>query len=207
LTKSLIVNCSLNGKISEDLLVAVSKFGEFIVVDFRDIGDSYQITKDIDALVISGSAARIVDPEQRAKFEGVERLIKACNIPILGVCYGHQLLCWSFGAETGSLPKQVSSTFAKVKVTKTNEIFAGFKEGQAIPLAENHFDYVLKDSLEGAGFTLLANSPSCETEAVKYKTKPFYGVQFHPERITIKNETHPEGNRVIQNFYFNVVKR
>ena len=75
-----------------------------------------------------------------------------------------------------------------------------------MPLAENHYDYVLKESLGNAGFLLLADSTSCEVEAVKHKTKPFYGVQFHPERITIGNEKHLEGHIVIENFY-KIVKR
>jgi GMP synthase (glutamine-hydrolysing) len=128
-------------------------------------------------------------------------------LPILGICFGHQLLCWAFGAEVASLLQQVSSRFEDVKVIQSDEIFSCFKEGQTIALAENHCDYVLKDSLESAGFALLANSASCEVEAVKHKTKPFYGVQFHPERTTIENETHPEGHKVIEKFYTNIVKR
>jgi GMP synthase-like glutamine amidotransferase len=204
--KSLIVNCSLNGKISEDLLAAVGKFSECPVVNFADVSVDYRIGKDVDAVVISGSAARIVHPLDRAQFEGVERLIKCCSLPILGICFGHQLLCWVFGAELDSLPQPVSSRFEDVKVIKSDEIFAGFKEGQTIPLAENHYDYVLKDSLKNAGFTLLADSASCEVEAVKHKTEPFYGVQFHPECLTIKSQTRPEGHRVIENFCKNVVK-
>jgi GMP synthase (glutamine-hydrolysing) len=65
----------------------------------------------------------------------------------------------------------------------------------------------LKDSLGNAGFELLADSASCEVEAVKHRTKPFYGVQFHPERIIIKGDTHPEGHRIIANFYQTTVKR
>ncbi len=56
-----------------------------------------------------------------------------------------------------------------------------------MPLAENHYDYVLKENLDAGGFhSCLQIQPSCEVEAVKHKTKPFYGVQFHPERITVK---------------------
>ena len=73
-----------------------------------------------------------------------------------------------------------------------------------ISLSENHFDYVLKEDLDSAGFVLLADSDSCEVEAVKHKTKPLYGVQFHPERINVAN---PEGHKVIENFYKCVVKR
>lgn len=43
-------------------------------------------------------------------------------------------------------------------------------------------------------------------EAVKHISKPFWGVQFHPERTTIKAESHPEGHRVIENF-FGIIKR
>ena len=205
--KTLIANCSFSGKVSEDLLVAVGKFSEFSVVNFGDFSDGFQISKDVDAVVVSGSAARVVNPLDRAKFEGVEKLIKNCNMPIFGICFGHQLLCWTFGAEVGSLHKQVSSQFEHVRVIQSGEIFAGFKEGQTVPLAENHYDYVLKSSLGNAGFELLADSASCDVEAVKQKSKPFYGVQFHPERITIEGETHPEGHRIIGNFYQTIVKR
>jgi GMP synthase (glutamine-hydrolysing) len=205
--KSLIVNCSLNDTISKDLLVTVKKFNECKAVNFRDIDKGGQIAKEFDAVVIGGSAARIVQASDRAKFEKVETLIKNCNVPLLGICFGHQLLCWAFGAEVGSLPHQVANQFEGIKVIQVGEIFAGFKEQQTIPLAENHFDYVLKDSLDSAGFLLLADSSSCEVEAVKHITKPFYGVQFHPEHITIKSEKHSEGHAIIQNFYRNVVKR
>ena len=207
MTKSLLVNCSFSNKINEDLFTAISQFSECIVTNFGDITQSYQITKDTDAVVISGSAARIVQASDRAKFEKVETLIKNCNVPLLGICFGHQLLCWAFGAEVGSLPKQVANRFEHVRVIQSNEIFAGFKEGQTMPLSENHYDYVLKDSLNSAGFTLFADSVSCEVEAVKHKTHPFYGVQFHPERIKINNQTYPEGYRIIENFFTRAVKQ
>jgi GMP synthase (glutamine-hydrolysing) len=207
MTKSLVVNCSFAGKVSEDLFSAVSKFSECIITNFDDITQNFQITKDIHAVVISGSAARIIHASDRTKFENVETFIKNCSLPLLGICFGHQLLCWVFGAEVGSLPRQVANRFEDVKVIQSGEIFAGFKEGQTIPLAENHFDYVLKESLDSAGFVLLADSSSCEVEGVKHKTKPFYGVQFHPERTTINSQTYPEGHRIIENFYRNAVKR
>jgi len=206
MTKSLIVNCYLKGT-SETLLEAVRKFSERIVIQFRDVDEDYHVDKDIDAVVISGSAARIVNPSDRAMFDGVVRLIKTCNLPIFGICFGHQLLCWTFGAKVGSLTQPVIGKFEKVRVVDVDGIFAGFAQQQTIPLAESHYDYVLKESLEQAGMVLLADSSSCEVEAVKRKSKPFYGVQFHPERISVESESHPEGHRVIENFYSNVVKR
>lgn len=201
--KTLLVNCSLKTR-SEPLQEALRKFSECSVVDFSDVDADYQVKADIDAVVVSGSAARIVKPYDRAKFEGVAQLIKTCQLPILGICFGHQLLCWSFGAKVGSLPQGVEC-FESVRVVQADGLFAGL--ATPVPLAENHYDYVQKDGLDKAGFVPLADSASCEVEAVHHKTKPFYGTQFHPERINLKGETHPEGHEVIGNFYKNIVKR
>jgi len=207
MTKSLIVNCSLNSRINEVLLEAFRKFSECSVIQFTDVDARYQVDESIDAVVLSGSAARIVNPSHRAMFEGTVDLIKTCKLPIFGICYGHQLLCWAFGAKVGSLARPVSNRFEKVRIVEMDEIFAGFSQEQTIPLAEWHYDYVLKESLDQAGMTLLADSLSCEVEAIKHKGKPLYGVQFHPERINIEGETHREGYRVIENFFKNAVKR
>jgi GMP synthase-like glutamine amidotransferase len=201
MTRTLLVNCSYTGKVSEDLFKAVGQFSEITVASFKNIVANFQITRDIDAIVLSGSAARIVQASDRGKFENVEQLIRNCSLPLLGICFGHQILCWALGAEVGPLPNQVASRFEEVRIIRSNEIFAGFKQGQTILLAENHYDYVLKDSLDDAGFTLLADSASCEVEAVKHNCKPFFGVQFHPERIAINNQTHPDGHHIIENFY------
>jgi anthranilate/para-aminobenzoate synthase component II len=127
-------------------------------------------------------------------------------MPLLGICFGHQLLCWTYGAVVESLPTPINR-FEKIKIIKAVGIFEGLTEGQTIPLAENHNDYVLKNSLDKSGFDLLASSSSCGVEiveAVKHKIKPFIGVQFHPERIRQNGETHPEGDKIIENFYKNL---
>jgi GMP synthase-like glutamine amidotransferase len=207
MTKSLIVNCSLKATTNETLLEAVRKFSDCTVVQFRDVDEGYHVDKDIEAVVISGSAARIVNPSDRALFKEVVRLVKTCDLPMLGICFGHQLLCWTFGAKVGVLAQSVIGRFEKVRVVDVEGLFVGFAQQQTIPLAESHYDYVFKESLDRAGMVLLADSASCEVEAVKHEAKPFYGVQFHPERINIGSESHPEGHRVIENFYSSVVKR
>ena len=207
MTKSLVVNCSLKPSKNEALLKAVGKFSECTVIQFRDIYASYQVDKDIDAVVLSGSAARIVNPSHRDMFAGTVNLIKHLNLPIFSICYGHQLLCWSLSASVASLAEPVKDRFEKVRIVEVDEIFTGFEKHQTIPLAQSHYDYVLRESLDQAGLVLLADSHSSEVEAIKHKHNPFYGVQFHPERIDIKGQTCPEGHKVIENFYRNVVKR
>lgn len=207
MTKTLLVNCYLKGEIRKSLLDALKKFSAVEVTRFSDIDANYSLNSNVDCVVISGSEARIVKASDRAKFEGVAHLIKTCGTPVLGICYGHQLLCHTLGGKVGSLVKPVFDRFEQVRVVAADEIFHGFKEQQPVPLSESHYDYVLKESLNAAGMVLLADSASCEVEAVKHKNKPFYGVQFHPERVTIEGEAHNEGHIVVENFFRNVVKR
>jgi GMP synthase-like glutamine amidotransferase len=207
MAKTLLINCYLDGKEIDELRQAANKFSTSTVVSYEKITSDYKVAQDIGAVVISGSETRIVKASDRAKFVGVMELIESCRLPILGICFGHQLLCSVFGAKTASMPLPIIDQFRDVNVIQSGDIFARFKQGQAIPLVQHHTDFVLKESLDDAGFRLLADSASCEVEAVKHRINPFYGVQFHPERITIGNETHPEGHKVLENFYANVVKR
>jgi GMP synthase-like glutamine amidotransferase len=205
--KTLLVNCYFDSAKILPLREAIGKFSSNIAVHYEKIGLDYQLPSDIGSIVISGSEARIVKAEEKAKFEGVMTLIRTAKLPILAICFGHQLLCTAFGAKTGTLKQPVTDSFEQVKVLHSGDIFAMFKQDKTIPLAQWHNDYVLKDSLETAGFNLLADSASCEVEAVKHRTNHFYGVQFHPERITIKGETHPEGHKILENFYVHTVMR
>ena len=192
----------------EELVRVVKKFGECRSVQFRNIDASFEVGKDIDAVILSGSRARIVDESHRNGFKHVTDLIRRLDLPLLGICFGHQLLCTSFGCEVESLSHPVIDRFEEVHIIKNDEIFTGLGADQTrLFFAESHNDYVKKKSLDTAGFVLLADSHTCEVETVRQKSKPFYGVQFHPEKINIKNRIHPDGHKLIESFYKNVVKR
>jgi GMP synthase-like glutamine amidotransferase len=208
MTKSLIINCSLDarGKI-EELRKAFCKFSGCTIVSFRDIDASYEVGKDIDAVVLSGSKARIVSPSYRALFKKTVDLINLLDLPVFGICYGYQLLCWSLGCNVASLSEPVIDRFEDVHVVEVDDLLTGFPENGTVSLVESHYDYVIRDSLDHAGFLLLTDSASCEVEGVKHKHKPFYGAQFHPELTEIQGRTALEGHKIIENFYQNVVKK
>jgi GMP synthase-like glutamine amidotransferase len=207
LVKTLLVNCYSDPNEISQLYDALNKFTVCKVVSYTKIEKGYNIGEDIAAVVISGSDARITNEVEKTKFGGVTDLIRNCNVPLLGVCFGHQLLCEAFGAKTAALKEPILHKFEQVNIIQTGDILSRFRRGQPVPLAQYHYDYVLKESLDDAGFILLADSPTCDVEAVKHKDKLFFGVQFHPECITIGGETHLEGHRILDNFYCNNVKR
>jgi GMP synthase-like glutamine amidotransferase len=110
--KSLIVNCSVDRREEmEELVMAIEKSSECRSVKFREIDADYEVGRDVDAVILSGSKARIVDESQRNRFKHVTDLIKRLDLPWLGICYGHQLLCTSFGCEVEALAQPVIDKF------------------------------------------------------------------------------------------------
>ncbi len=198
--KVLIVNSYHNADKISELAQTVGMFCQYEVVPYREIDNDFRIGPGIDAVILSGSESRIVDSKDRVRFGGVSRLIRNTSLPLLGICYGHQLMCLEFGAGAAVLRESVRDIFESVCVAEPDDIFRGFRTGARISVAEEHYDYVKSASLLKADFILLADSASCEVEAVKHKDKRFYGVQFHPEKITIGNERCEEGLRIINNF-------
>jgi GMP synthase-like glutamine amidotransferase len=205
--RSLVVNCCLEPFRIEPLLKTIEKFSEFTTIQYGNLHVGYQVDKEIDAVVIGGSEARIVNASHRDMFKETVSLIKHLDLPIFSICYGYQLLCWSLGASVASLAEPIIDRFEEVRIVEVDEIFAGFEKYEMVSLAQSHYDYILRESLDQAGFILLADSSSCEVEAIKHKHNPFYGVQFHPELISIQGQRHPEGHKIMENFYRNVVKR
>lgn len=199
--KVLIIDNHMNQTNAENISKVIKSFCECKIIKFNKIKDDFHIGSGWDAIVLTGSDARIVRLKDVNLFNGVINLIKNVDIPVLGICYGHQLMCLALGAKVKTLKDPVINTFEKVHIINLSEIFHGFMIGQKICLAEWHNDFVRKDSLQKAGFELLADSNSCETEAVKHRNKPFFGVQFHPELTRIDMEEHKEGQQIIENFF------
>jgi GMP synthase (glutamine-hydrolysing) len=122
----------------------------------------------------------------------IDTKILDLGLPILGICYGHQLLCTLLGGNV--IPgKQGEYGIAQLKVKKSeNPLLTDLPA--ASPMWMSHGDKVEKIPED---FELIASTSDCDTAAVASKTKPFYGIQFHPE------VTHSEfGEKLLSNFIF-----
>lgn len=115
------------------------------------------------------------------------------NIPILGICYGMQLLSEHFG---GKVQAASEREYGKVQLTVTNEskLFINVPKEQIVWMS--HGDVIVA---EPEGFTVDAKSATCPVAAMSDETRNIYGVQFHPE------VQHSEyGNELLKNFIFEV---
>ena len=114
------------------------------------------------------------------------------GIPILGICYGSQLMAHSLGGHVGPAPTR---EYGKIEVThKQSKLFEGVNEKTICWMS--HTDYI--DKIPD-GFTVTASSDDCPYAAYENAEKKLYSVQFHPE----VNHT-VEGQKMLRNFLYNV---
>ncbi|MDA4119198.1 MAG: gamma-glutamyl-gamma-aminobutyrate hydrolase family protein [Thaumarchaeota archaeon] len=154
-------------------------------------GLSRRMFDSFDGVVLSGSPDMMSEERTRAKFTSESKAILESTVPVLGVCFGHQMMARTFGAEVVKDGKHVLE-MVETKVLADDPLFEGLPK--SMMLLESRHEVVR--SLPG-GFRLLAKSATSEIASMKHEKRPLYGVQFHPERYTKEN---PEGNAIVGNF-------
>lgn len=162
---------------------------KYLEVDAKVVPNSTPFDElgGVDALVLSGGAPRVALDVDRMGRNG-EYLDRA-DFPILGICAGMQFTCTKFGGKTE--PAKIPE-FGKALlfVDEEDELFRGVPRQFSVWESHNDEVTVVPDS-----FQVLAHSENCPYEAVKMKTRPIYGLQFHPE---VENTEY--GYEIFKNF-------
>lgn len=115
------------------------------------------------------------------------------GIPILGICYGLQVIAYQLGGEVDRSAKREFGR-AEVFIDDTSDVFAGFNGQTTVWMSHGDALTELPSGFERIGHS--SNSPIC---AIRNRAKKIYGVQFHPEVV------HTErGKDILRNFLFKV---
>ena len=114
------------------------------------------------------------------------------NIPILGVCLGHQAICAAFGATVTYAKELMHGKQSDVKFDLACPLFKGCPE--IAPVARYHSLAADADTIPES-LKIIALTTDGEVMAVLHKEYPIYGVQFHPESIMT-----PDGKTMLNNF-------
>ena len=160
--------------------------------DIRVIRNDEMTAEEIRALrpahiILSPGPGR---PEEAGVL--IDAVRKIHDIPILGVCLGHQAVCRAFGASVTYAGRLMHGRQSEVRLDTDCPLFAGCPE--SVPAARYH-------SLAADAATLppelkvTAVADDGEIMAVQHREYPIYGVQFHPESIMT-----PDGERMLRNF-------
>lgn len=115
------------------------------------------------------------------------------GIPVLGICYGMQLMTHILGGNVARAEKREYGT-TNVEIDNKSVLFEGFENTNGFLMSHTDFVEKLPD-----GFKNIAKTSSCPNAAMENKEKKLYGIQFHPEVNNSEN-----GTLVIKNFLYNV---
>ncbi len=116
------------------------------------------------------------------------------EIPILGVCLGHQAICEAFGATVSYAKKLMHGKMSLVDIDNKVPIFKGLPD--QIEAARYHSLAVLPETLPEC-LQIIAKTQDKEVMGVCHRNLPIYGLQFHPESILT-----PKGESILKNFFF-----
>ena len=142
--------------------------------DMVHIVTKKNIRNKIKGIILTGSELRINDKMYVGKIMNNILPILEFNVPILGICFGYQILCSLYKGQFNSF--NVMQNGDKPIKLSNNELFVGVPKKSDLYVA--HFDYTKTIP------TLFKNIAAGETginNGVKHKYKPIYGFQFHPE--------------------------
>ena len=156
---------------------------------------SYRISMDEvrafrpDALIFTGGPATVFEEGAPT----VDPALFSLGIPVLGICYGMQLMMHLLG---GRCRKAVTREYGKTELTvsASSPLFAGVPEKAVYWMSHG-----VEVETAAAGFTATAQSEGCRHAAVECPEKKLYGVQFHPE------VAHTEyGTKILENFLYGI---
>lgn len=150
-----------------------------------------QADKAIKGIILSGGARSVYDKDA-PKFD---KEILNLSVPILGICYGHQLIAHLMG---GKVLSGKSGEYGLMKLDIKNESGILSRFGKSKNVWMNHRDIVIKLP---QSFMSLASTEHSEIAVFANKTQNIFGVQFHPE------VSHTEGgDKILKNFVIDICK-
>ena len=177
-----------------------SQYNQLITRRIREFGvyselHAHTITaqelKDLNAtgIIFSGGPNSVYDDNAFKIDEAIFEL----GLPILGICYGMQLMSHTLG---GKVEKAAHREYGKaeIKVLAENALFADTPEEQVVWMS--HGDLVTETP---EGFTTIATSASCPIAAMANPERKFYAVQFHPE---VRHSVY--GNDLLRHFAMDI---
>lgn len=155
----------------------------FNKISAADIKASYK------GIIFTGGPSSVYDE----KSPHIDRGVLELGIPVLGICYGHQLMAYTLGGKVVSGDEH--SEYGKTKLyAEESPLFKNVPKESVCWMSHRDIVDVLPE-----GFKIVASTDKCPAAAVCDEKRRLYGVQFHPE------VTHTEfGTEILRNFIFDI---
>jgi len=144
---------------------------------------------NIKGLILSGGPASVYGKDAPCCSSALFEL----NLPVLGLCYGHQLIAQMAGGRVES-GKRREYGITKVIIDKAVGVLKGLSEKERVWMSHGDTVFALPKDYE-----VLAHSENTPVAAFRHREKPIYGLQWHPEVVHTEH-----GAQMLHNFIFDV---
>jgi len=164
------------------------------IISHKKVKKKNILKKNIRGIILSGGPLNVY---QKNEFNFDKKILQL-NIPILGICFGHQILSKELG---GKVKKSNHREFGLAEIKKVNNSLLTknfFNKENKNDVWMSHADQVFKIP---KNFKIIASSKNSKLAIIENHKKRFYGVQFHPE-VTHTNK----GKILLSNFLFLICK-
>ena len=167
----------------------IRECGVYSEIVSYDIDASRLLDKGVKGIILSGGPASVM----ARKSPVCDKNIFNIGLPILGICYGAQLMAKILG---GKVSKAGAREYGKatLKVKSRENLLKGLAAKEIVWMS--HGD---KITALPSGFKIIGSTDNCLVAAMESKDKRFYGVQFHPEVVHT-----PKGRMILKNFIFDI---
>ena len=188
-SKELILILDFGGQYNQLIARRVRECNVYSEVVPYDISLEKIKEKNPKGIIFTGGPANVYTEDSPKCDNGIFEL----GIPILGICYGMQLMSLTLG---GNVARATTREYGEtsVNIDNTSKLFEGFDNTNIFLMS--HTDYV---EAVPEGFKRIGYTSVCPNAAMENAEKKLYGIQFHPE---VNNSVN--GTQVIKNFLFNV---
>ena len=154
---------------------------EYIHYSQLEKPETVDILKKMDGLLLTGSYHMLSEIKTIEKYQTEMKIIREYEKPILGICYGLQLIACAFGFEITAINNpDINIENEKSLILNINPNFELFPRDQ-IHVYESHLEEIEFVPEFTDIFKIYAASPSCKIQIIKHKFRQIFGVQFHPE--------------------------
>ncbi len=190
-----IIIVDFGSQVTKLIARRVRDFGVFSqIIPFQNLTEKSFENSLVKGVIFSGGPSS-VDNENAPK---IKKFVYKLNIPILGVCYGLQLICRDFGGEV-KLSKEREFGKTKIKILKNSPLLKNaYNNRNQYSVWMSHSDKVIKMP---EGFEILASSKNCNSVIIQNLKNKMFGVQFHPEVVHTQN-----GEKILKNFVVDICK-
>lgn len=187
----LVLILDFGGQYNQLIARRVREYNVYCEVVPFDISIEKIKEKNPKGIIFTGGPASVFGENSPKCADGLFEM----GIPILGICYGMQLMTYTLGGKVAKADKREYGV-TDVKIDNCSYLFSNFEQNNKFLMSHTDFVETVPNGFKNIGLT-----SSCPNAAMGNEEKNLYGIQFHPE---VNNSIN--GTKVIENFLFKICK-